>query len=81
MYVRAEARVSAESKESRRRQTGRKGMVGDMNIIEYILDWKENMFMTNSQHSVGIKQAHRLMEQDSGSLGGSLHIYSQVSLL
>lgn len=54
MYVRAEARVSGESKESRRRQTGRKGMVGDMNIIKYILDQKENMFMTNSQHGVGI---------------------------
>lgn len=30
---------------------------------------------------VDTEQVHRLMEQDSRSLGGSLHIYSQVSLL
>ena len=56
-------------------------MVGDMNIIKYMLDQKENMFMTNSQQGVDTEQVHRLMEQDSRSLGGSLHTYSQVSLL
>lgn len=56
-------------------------MVGDMNIIKYMRDQKERMFMTNNQQGVDTKQVHRPMEQDSRSLKGNLHIYSQVSLL